>query len=581
MKRCLSLFLMCAFLSCTERAAFPSMELDNVNEDYSSIMIPERNLLLFANLEGSQGFDTKSNDSYSGMVSLESLLDRSATTQILFKSFVVKQIPFIDNKDDKRVMLSENRHKGIDSDSLTIIRTFLIETVDTLSGEVMKNVATMIPDVGYINMFGAESISFLDKSFFTGIILYSDLYGTFEDVYVYSDGPISVGNIVDDVSIQNRPKKYLSVFKGIMTKTDNPGGSDEREVHAEIEASYCIAYAPIKLEPSRDPEYGSVYDGHNSLYDELPVYGGGGGGPSKPKDPITYKVSLFASSGGCVSGSGVYAEKQFIFCYANADKTFYFDRWVGNLKGKSAHCSFQIKSDIESTAYFDSLLEPAKKPCWDKATGKTNPLVEMSLAPTSRWAKNYVGSTYGLTRIDNNGKRKSHSGIDLYAEPGTHLYAICDGVISRKHPYVTGQPMRIDDEYPLGYTGDKNAAGNRFTLEGEVNGNTINFSYWHLNVGTPIAINPRTGRPFAPGDKVYRGELIAYSGRTGNAGDVDFAHLHLTVKDAKGNLLNPEDYLNGIVSDTLSNGRRAVYSTAITGIKCDEEENEMSAIYYQ
>ena len=39
--------------------------------------------------------------------------------------------------------------------------------------------------------------------------------------------------------------------------------------------------------------------------------------------------------------------------------------------------------------------------------------------------------------------------------------------------------------------------------------------YWHLLVETPFATNPRTGKPFAPGDTVYRGEIIAYAGRTG------------------------------------------------------------------
>ncbi len=107
----------------------------------------------------------------------------------------------------------------------------------------------------------------------------------------------------------------------------------------------------------------------------------------------------------------------------------------------------------------------------------------------------------------------------------------------------------------------------------------IKYSYWHLNEGTPIAINPRTGKPFKRGDKVYQGEVIAYSGKTGNANDVDFPHLHLVVKDEKGNKLNPEDYINGSVSDTESNGRREIKETKIIGIKCDESDDDIYTFY--
>ena len=65
--------------------------------------------------------------------------------------------------------------------------------------------------------------------------------------------------------------------------------------------------------------------------------------------------------------------------------------------------------------------------------------------------------------------------IDLYAEPGTPLYAMCDGTISRSERYVTEQPVRDKDgNYPPGYSGDDNDAGNRFTLEGIVNGKKSN-----------------------------------------------------------------------------------------------------------
>ena len=42
-----------------------------------------------------------------------------------------------------------------------------------------------------------------------------------------------------------------------------------------------------------------------------------------------------------------------------------------------------------------------------------------------------------------------------------------------------------------------------------------------------MAVNPRTGTTFKPGDEVFAGEIVGYTGRTGNAYDVDYPHLHL------------------------------------------------------
>lgn len=81
--------------------------------------------------------------------------------------------------------------------------------------------------------------------------------------------------------------------------------------------------------------------------------------------------------------------------------------------------------------------------------------------------------------------------------------------------------------------------------------------HWHLQGGRPVAENPRTGKPYAPGDIVYRGELIAYSGRTGNAYNVPEPHLHLSfkIKNAYGKYVNsnPEELINGKVNWSYGN----------------------------
>lgn len=275
-------------------------------------------------------------------------------------------------------------------------------------------------------------------------------------------------------------------------------------------------------------------------------------------------------------GSGQYSLGNVAICKAiPSEDSFVFDRWTGDFKNKAAEVVITVDKDIESTAYFANPLEVVKRPCWDKETGKANPLVEMELAPTDKEDKQILGATFGMTRFS---RTRKHSGLDLYAEPGTPIYSMFDGVVAL--PYVTEQPTRNDNgEYPLNYIGDDNPAGNRIYIQSSVNGEKIAVGYWHLMEGTPVAINPRTGRPFKVGDTVYQGELIAYTGITGNAYDVPNPHLHLSVKNSSGVFVNPEDYINGKVSSSQVSGLRTVNSTEIKNINCDEEEKEIT-IYY-
>lgn len=88
---------------------------------------------------------------------------------------------------------------------------------------------------------------------------------------------------------------------------------------------------------------------------------------------------------------------------------------------------------------------------------------------------------------------------------------------------------------------DKNAAGNRIYITGDINGENVQTGYWHLS---SVATNPLTGETLKPGDTVQKGMLIGYAGSTGNASAQGSSgpHLHLRVmKSGKG--VNPENYL--------------------------------------
>ncbi len=105
----------------------------------------------------------------------------------------------------------------------------------------------------------------------------------------------------------------------------------------------------------------------------------------------------------------------------------------------------------------------------------------------------------------------------------------------------------------------------------------VYLQYSHLRYGTPVAVNPRTGKPFTKGDRVFAGDLIGYTGKTGNACDdaaVPNKHLDLmaafgvdasTGKLRPGALTDPAPFLNGTLD--LENLQRK--KGQVDNIRCD------------
>lgn len=222
-----------------------------------------------------------------------------------------------------------------------------------------------------------------------------------------------------------------------------------------------------------------------------------------------------------------------------------FHHWTGFFMDmKSDLVYFTVNCDIESTAYYGLNF-----PCTDKTKGVTNPLKNMSVAASGGW--NYRGGTFGMTR--SSGKQR-HDGLDLYATPGTPIYALYTGKVISAY-------SSAPDSYSRGY-------GNELRiLSANIYGQVFVVQYAHLNYGTPIATNRRTGQPYKVGDIVYQGDLIGYSGRTGNAflkKDVPHPHLHLGI-EIDGKWVDPKDYINGSVDASKVNKTKG----KINNIKCD------------
>ena len=85
-------------------------------------------------------------------------------------------------------------------------------------------------------------------------------------------------------------------------------------------------------------------------------------------------------------------------------------------------------------------------------------------------------------------------------------------------------------------------------------GSPASNQYMHLQAGTPIATNPRTGQPWASGNTIYAGELIGFIGVTGNA-NPNVPHLHIKTTmgiNGTGTAVNPVNYLNATVSTSTT-----------------------------
>lgn len=230
----------------------------------------------------------------------------------------------------------------------------------------------------------------------------------------------------------------------------------------------------------------------------------------------------------------------------------YFNGWLGDFHGITTY-SFQTKAtkDINSVAIFGPNM-----PCIGTKNGRTvvNPLDEMRVAPTSKNA-NYASGTFDVWRYPRSiPSGYQHKSIDFIAEPGTPVYAIKDGYIA----YIKKDANYYKDRKTNGKA--SGGYGNIITIACPIveNGKekTIYFQYSHLQYGNCVANNPRDrGLPFFVGSRIYAGEIIGYTGYSGNAAMDAVVNKHLDIGAGftmgsngiipKESRIDPLPYLNG------------------------------------
>ena len=122
---------------------------------------------------------------------------------------------------------------------------------------------------------------------------------------------------------------------------------------------------------------------------------------------------------------------------------------------------------------------------------------------TNRIRRDVTNNTFGTVRRNADGTKRDHQGWDLVATPLTACYAIAEGVIRKS-----------ENHSPKGH-------GKLVILEFVFQGRTLFALYSHLSLVSVVR-----------GTKVSQGEVIAYTGNSGNASGMagEDQHLHFEVR---------------------------------------------------
>lgn len=538
-------------------------------ESFSSVLVPAGRLPLFADLtdyvQGDSELLTKSD---AGMFSLEGLIDsESSRTEEWKEGITLTQIPFLQNKEPVYASVRVDTLSNFEEASQ--VKKFLV-IMKRLERERVY-VVTLIAKAEYYRYH--QDFDFLNRPNYSGVALFSSVEGKLLMMRSYRNGQILPARALKSTEkVEPNDSLQFGCVTLLKQSTSTKSGDEW------ITPSYCIAFRYMELTPSYCFANGIFFDGsnwHTGNYNTGGGISGGSGndlfGDELPVEDVPEELSFtvrlshycpyehsfpgenieaIRMLGGGEYVSGSQAVIDYLVLYTPL--TVNFSYWTGDFDEVESEMPFLITvlDDVQSTAYFDT-----PKPCSDESRRITNPLVNMSIAASSSWG-NYRGGTYGNTRKRKNGTDQWHDGIDLLAPIGTPVYAVRSGIITRIE-------SNVSEDETKGF-------GNEILITSERDDNTdIILRYAHLQSGNAVAINPRTGVPFVGGDRVNRGDIIGYTGRSGNAYNVPNKHLHLgvQVRGVSGSIIsvNPADYINGTINVGTINATHG----RIDDIACD------------
>ena len=559
------LFLLLGLTACNKEKG-----IDAPNP-HDGIMIPVSQVPLYADLKEYNLEDSPATRSGADeeMVSFESLLNHDKTKTAILKdgslTYSVTQTAFRQNDENEYALRFTEGHDASDDTPTRILKYYIHAESEYYTQEF---VAILVTEFDYNQKHATAGFDYLDKKNYSGTILYSTLEGQLFWVEDYTNG-----SITRSCMLTKKEAQEMGDLTGLIRIYLLKGFT--RTWFLDCPASYCCAGLGEKPggggagpegndgnkaawwtnngRHGRNNQDSAVAPGQQLLPMDGPV------SFNPPQKPLgtNHKISLTSNHPDYITmlvngkpGKGEFEKGSKVsigFSYKYLVSEHIFSHWTGTFNGIQ-ECEFLYTvedTDVESTAWFNS-----KIPCTDRAKGVTNPLMDMSIAATG--SGSIIGGTYGDTRYDRSGKIKFHDGIDIAAEPGTAVFAMYSGQIV--NIFSSSLARQMDNSY-----------GNTITVRTILDDGTVfHIVYAHLAYGDPTGYNPRFGRNFAVNDYVFRGEILGYTGKTGNAWDDDVVpnkHLHLRMYgENKNQKLDPAAFSNGIIN--TENGK-------FTNIKCE------------
>lgn len=404
------------------------------------------------------------------------------------------------------------------------VRTFILYQKCISTNEEKISLCTMINIQE--NDITASDINPFNLKDFSGIIILSKINGEYMSSFLYRQNrlfkikPLRKQDSNEDI--------YFRIHMGLDNVTK---GDENPDYYWDRELNELYFYA------KEDNPGTTLKDINDDIViiignDQQNINKGGGGSSNTPGDnkideepqELFFRVLLYpvgsSSEEGTTTGSGQYEFGQTVTVAAVPNKGYEFIMWNGDLAsmGASGSFSFQITQNITSTAIFHK-----KTPCRDIDSSRSNPLLKMVILGSKN--NGIDGGMYGT------GRGSFHKGIDLDAEIGEPVYAMFDGIVENAvDRYDPNVPYDKYDELYKQYGERDYNAGNRVQIRSAVNGKTITQKYFHLH---SVFVNR--------GQTVKAGDIIGYSGDTGNAKS----------KESNGPHLHLEIYLNGRLEDPI------------------------------
>lgn len=540
---------------------------DALDQEFADVLVPDYRVPVYVDLDqytfnAVTDAATRAKSSYT---SLSKLLQKSKRERMVVNNTVFVQTPFKDDGAKARIARERTSEDG----SYTKVRKYLINR--TYKGKTIDFVATMIPTPEYERQ--SPDFTFNYRPNYSGYIIFSKISGRAFVLRRYSNGRIVQAHFLKDESEAQEYGNVMYLFfpsETAKTRSAEPFPGDPGVCVEDFDWEAYWENIRKKYETTDDNWWENYNDADDTDDHDSGEGGGGGGNGDSGSDNGTlegeFTLSLACSAPEAVilTGGGKYRKGDKVTVgYQYTENVTVplepkFKRWSGDLKGKSKppfSFTYTVERDMEAFAFYDW----DGMPCITK-DGNTNPLSEMYIAPCYNSEYNYtnwIGGTFGETRANSDGSGKRHEGLDLAADEGTEIYSMFDGVIESIYDTAKGGEKGQGDNRGLG-----NDIRIRVTLP---NGTSILVVYAHLQQGNPIADNPMTGETFKVGDTVYAGQVVCYSGITGNAYNVAHPHVHLGIKNKSGQWVDPKTYING----TYNVNRLSNNNGKITGISCN------------